>query len=358
MRSSERPQNWTDMTSKPAITPIELADESAVLRFLRRHMRLGWDSTLPPEGYLTWLAKATVVAGFPGPMLGWKLTDQGEIRGVHLVTPFRYLDAAGRPFHDLVSHNFFVDEELRGMPSFGLFQKLLALRGQYRLKATTANDMSSKLWSRLGAVAGAGADVEVCRMRICTSVLAEGMGRALPRSVPLLFRCVPPERKLPERLNRVAAALGGVENLPVEQITQCVVELAGATPGPRLDITTEFVRWILADPVISRRLLAVRVNGRRSVVCLAGFSRGLWNQVAAISVLGIWSEGGGVDADALALVLRGCLRQAHIVRLECDTRCLQLPDKVQRRSLVAPRRWVIANPRLPSDDHWTGLDAI
>ena len=60
-------------------------------------------------------------------MLGWKLTHQQEIRGVHLVTPFRNVDAAGRPFHDLVSHNFSVDEELRGIPSFGLFQRLLGL---------------------------------------------------------------------------------------------------------------------------------------------------------------------------------------------------------------------------------------
>ena len=346
------------MTSKTAITPIELADESAVLRFLRRHMRLGWDSTLPPEGYLTWLAKAASVAGFPEPMLGWKLTEQGNIRGVHLVTPFRNLDAAGRPFHDLVSHSFFVDEELRGMPSFGLFHRLLALRGQYRLKATTANDVSSKLWSRLGAVAGAGADVEVCRMRICASVLAEGMGRALPQSVPLLLKCVPPERQLATRLDKVAGSLSCVENLPTEQLTECTAGLAGTVPGPRLDLTAEFLQWLLRDPVMPRRLLAMRVEGRRSVVCLAGLSRGLWNQVAAVSVLGIWSEGEGVDGAALALLLKGCLRQAHIVRLECDTRRLPLPDNVRRRALVASRRWVIANPGLPSEDNWTGLDAV
>ena len=111
MRIDEQPPARTDLTDKPAITPIELADESAVLRILRRHMRLGSDSALPPQGYLTWLAKAAAVAGIPSPMLGWKLTHQQEIRGVLLVTPFRNVDGAGRPFHDLVGHNFFVDED-------------------------------------------------------------------------------------------------------------------------------------------------------------------------------------------------------------------------------------------------------
>ena len=348
----------TDMTDRPTITPIEPADESAVLRILRRHMRLGWDSALPPQGYLTWLAKAAAVAGFPGPMLGWKLTQQQEIRGVLLVTPFRNVDAAGRPFHDLVGHNFFVDGELRGMPSFGLFQRLLALRRQYRLKATTANDISSKLWSRLGAVATAGADVEFCRTRISGRVLTEAMGRAIPRSVPLLFRCVPPSRSVAERLDSVADSLGGVEEIPAEQAIECAAELASTGPGPRLDITAEFLQWILEDPMMPRRLLVIRADGRRSAVCLAGFTRGLWNQLAAISVLGIWSEGGGVNDDTLARVFKACLRQAHIVRLECDVRRLPLPAGVRCRALLAPRRWVMANPDLPSEDHWTGLDAV
>src|SRR4029453_12562516 len=176
------------------------------------------------QGYLTWLAKAAAVAGFPSPMLGWKLTQQQEIRGVLLVTPFRNVDAAGRPFHDLVGHNFFVDEELRGMPSFGLFHRLLALRHQYRLKATTANDISSKLWSRLGAVAAAGTDVEFCRVRFSGSLLAEAVGRAIPRSVPLLFRCVPPNRRVAERLDKVADSLSGVEEIPTEQAIECAAE--------------------------------------------------------------------------------------------------------------------------------------
>jgi hypothetical protein len=346
------------MTDKPAITPIEPGDESAVLRTLRRHVRLGWDTALPPQGYLTWLAKAAAVAGFPGPMLGWKLTQQQEIRGVLLVTPFRNVDAAGRPFHDLVGHNFFVDEELRGMPSFGLFHRLLALRHQYRLKATTANDISSKLWSRLGAVAAAGTDVEFCRVRFSGSVLAEAVGRAIPRSVPLLFRCVPPNRRVAERLDKVADSLSGVEEIPTEQAIECAAEFASTEPGPRLDMTAEFFRWILEDPVMPRRLLVIRADGRRSAVCLAASTRGLWNQVPAISVLGIWSEGGRVSGDTLAGVFNACLQQAHVVRLECDVRRLPLPAGVRRRALLAPRRWVMANPDLPSEDHWTGLDAI
>jgi hypothetical protein len=346
------------MTDTPAITPIEPADEGAVLRILRRHMRLGWDSALPPQGYLTWLAKSAAVAGFPDEMLGWKLTQQKEIRGVHLVTPFRNVDAAGHPFHDLVSHNFFVDEELRGMPSFGLFQRLLALRRQYRLKATTANDISSKLWSRLGAVAAVGAEVEFCRMRFSGRVLSEALGRAIPRTVPLLFRCVPPYRNVAKRLDNVADSLSGVEKIPTAQAIECAAELASTEPGPRLDITAEFLQWILADPLIPRRLLVIRGDGRRSAVCLAGSTRGLWNQVAAISILGIWSEGGGVNGDTLARVFNACLREAHIVRLECDVRSLPLPSGIQRRTLSAPRRWVMANPDLPSEDNWTGLDAI
>jgi hypothetical protein len=346
------------MADKSAITPIEPADESAVLQILRRHMRLGWDSALPPHGYLTWLAKAAAVAGFPHPMLGWKLTHQNQIRGVHLTTPFRNIDGSGRPFHDLVSHNFFVDEELRGMPSLGLFQRLLALRREYRLKATTANEISSKLWSRLGAVATAGADVEFCRTRISGRVLTEAMGRAVPRSVPLLFQWVPPSRRVAERLDKVADSLDGVEKIPMEQAIEYAAKLASTEPGPRLDITAEFLQWILEDPLMPRRLMVIREDGRRSAVCLGGFTRGLWNQLAAISVLGIWSEGGGVNGDTLARVVKACSRQAHIVRLECDVRRLPSPPGVRRRALAAPRRWVMANPPLPSEDHWTGLDAV
>jgi len=346
------------VTDTATITTIEPADESAVLRILRRHMRPGWDNTLPPKGYLKWLAQAAAVAGFSGPMLGWKLTQQQEIRGAHLVTPFRNVDAAGRPFHDLVSHNFFVDEELRGMPSFGLFHRLIALRRQYRLKATTANDISSKLWSRFGAVAAAGADVEFCRMRISGAVLTEAIGRTVPKSVPLLFRCVPPNRKVAERLDKVADSLAGVEEIPTEEAIEWAAKLAATEPGPRLDMTAEFLQWILKDPLMPRRLLVIRADGRRSVVFLAGFTRGLWNQVAAISVLGIWSEGGGVNGDTLARVFDACLRQAHIVRLECDVRRLPLPAGVRRRALLAPRRWVMPNPDLPSEDNWTGLDAV
>jgi len=346
------------MTDKPAITPIEQADEGAVLRILRRHMRLGWDSALPPPGYLTWLEKAAAVAGFPSPILGWKLTQQQKTRGVLLVTPFRNIDADGRPFHDLVGHNFFVDEELRGLPSFGLFQRMLALRGRARLKATTTNDISSKLWSRLGAVATAGADVEFCRTRVSGKVLTEAIGRAIPRSVPLLFRCVPPSRNMSERLDRVADSLGGVEDIPREQAIECAAKLASTEPGPRLDITAEFLEWILADPVVPRRLLVIRADGRLSAVCLAGFTRGLWNQIPAIAVVGIWSEGGGVNGDTLTRVFDACFRQAHMVRLECDVRRLQLPAGIRCRTLRAPRRWIMANPDLPSDDHWTGLDAL
>ena len=78
-----------DASGTAIITPIEPADEDAVLAMLRRHMRLGWDSSLPPRGYLTWLAKSAAVAQFPSPMLGWKLTRENEVRGIHLVTPFR-----------------------------------------------------------------------------------------------------------------------------------------------------------------------------------------------------------------------------------------------------------------------------
>jgi hypothetical protein len=358
MTIDEHPPARPDMTDTPAIAPIEPADESAVLRIIRRHMRLGWDSALPPPGYLTWLANAAAVAGFPGPMLGWKLTQKQEIRGLLLVTPFRNVDATGRPFHDLVGHNFFVDEELRGMPSFGLFHQLLALRRHYRLKATTANDISSKLWSRLGAVATAGADVELCRTRISGRVVAEAMGRAVPRSVPLLFRCVPPRREMAERLDRVAESLRGVEEIQTEQVIERAARLASAEAGPRLDMTADFLRWILEDPMTPRRLLMVRVNGRSSVVCLAGFTRGLWNQLAAISVLGIWSEGGRDNGDTIACVLKACLREAHIVRMECDVRRLPLPAGIRCRALTAPRRWVMANAALPSEDHWTGLDAL
>jgi hypothetical protein len=232
------------------------------------------------------------------------------------------------------------------------------LRRQYRLKATTANGISSKLWSRLGAVATAGADVEFCRTRISARVLTEAMGRAVPKSVPLLFRCVPPCREIAERLDRVVESLSGVEEISTKQSIERAGEIASAEPGPRLDVTADFLRWILKDPMTPHRLLMVRVNGKGSVVCLAGFTRGLWNQLAAISVLGIWSEGGHDNGDTIARVLNACLRQAHIVRMECDVRRLALPAGIRRRALLAPRRWVMADAALPVDDHWTGLDAL
>jgi hypothetical protein len=163
---------------------------------------------------------------------------------------------------------------------------------------------------------------------------------------------------LAERLDRVADSLRGAEEIPTEQAIECAAELASTEPGPKLDITADFMRWLLNDPVVPRRLLVIRGDGRRSAVCLGGFTRGLWNQIAAISVLGIWSEGGGVNRDTLARVFNACLRQAHVVRLECDARRLTLPTGVRRRALLAPRRWVMANPALPSEDHWTGLDAV
>ena len=93
-------------------------------------------------------------------------------------------------------------------------------------------EISSKLWSRLGAVASAGADVEFCRTRISGRVLTEAMGRAIPRSVPLLFRWVPPSRKVAERLDKVADSLGEVEEIPTEQAIECAAKLASAEPGP------------------------------------------------------------------------------------------------------------------------------
>jgi hypothetical protein len=346
------------MPAKPVIEPIELRDQQPILQFLRGQAAGVAPSSFPPAGFLDWLSQGSAVAGLDRPILGWKLVEGEAVRGVHLVTPFRQLDADGKPFHDLVSHNFYVEESCRGLPSLALFQRLLALRGQYRLKATTANLLSAKLWRAFRATPVATSETELCQMRLRGSLVVEAMARALRGTKPFLSRLVQPAGDFAERLDRVSQGLDGLETLSPGEAIDLAVSLARQRPGPRPEISEELLRWALSDPLFPRRLVVLRVNGRRTVAALAATQRGRWSQIPIVIIQAVWCEEAGGDPVALGLLHRACLRQAAVVSYGCDTRTLRLPKGVRRRWRGGPCRWLLTPAGLPTEDRWLGFDAV
>ena len=64
-----------------------------------------------------------------------------------------------------------------------------------------------------------------------------------------------------------------------------------------------------------------------------------------------------MNGNTLARVVKAFLRQAYIVRLQGDVRRLRFHQESTLRTNW-PRRWVMTNPPLASEDHWTRLDAV
>ena len=342
----------------PTVTPIQLSDAPEALRFLRVSGGHAPECESPPDDWIAWLGRGITLAGVEAP-LGWKLTVGGRIVGVHFVTPFRNRDDHGQPFYDLVSHNYYVDVSCRGPRGLALFHRFLSLNKQFRLKATTANAISGALWKYFHGVAVQHSDVEFYEAPLSTSLIAEAFYRTSPRFDFLFARLRSYDRAtLSDRLDNVVRSLAGMVTAAGTEATVTAASLAVALPRPSLDVTAPFLEWTLANPWQPHRLLLLRQRGRSTVVVLSGQSRGLRQQIAAISIRSIWTEGGTIDDTVLAAVHRACAQSAHMVNYGCDVSGLSLPSGTKRRVLDGPRRWIIAPPETPTADRWLGLDGI
>ena len=343
---------------KPVVTQIELSDAPEALRFLRTSIGRAPDSDCPPHQWLTWLGCASTVAGAEAP-LGWKLTDQGRIVGVLFVAPFRNVDVRGHAFHDLVGHNYYVDECGRGLPAFALMQRFLSFKKKFRLKATTANAISGTLWRNLQGKAVAGSDVESYEARLSMALVAEAFYRKVPR-LSRLFRYPPSIERgmLSARLDEAIRALGRMVTACGEDAIDAAASFADTLPRPRLDVTASLLGWVLANPWIPHRVFLVRDGPRSTAVVLAALGRGQRSQIATISIRAVWSEGGSIDVGALAAIHRACVRSADLVSYGCEVSGLALPAGTKQRTLDGHRRWLIASADKPGTDHWLGLDSV
>ena len=343
---------------KPVVTEIELSDAPEALRFLRASIGRAPDSNSPPNQWLTWLRCASTVAGVEAP-LGWKLTDRGRIVGVLFVAPFRNVDVRGHAFHDLVSHNYYVDECCRGLSALALFQRFLSFKKQFRLKATTANAISGALWRNFQGKAVAGSDVEHYEGRLSLPLLAEAVYRKLPRLGWLFPYARSSEQAMGSaRLDEAMRSLGGMVTACGDDAIDAAASFAATLPRPRLDVTAPLLRWVLANPWIPHRIFLLSRGPRSTAFVLAALARGRRRQIAAISIRGVCSEGGSVDAGALAAVHRACVQSADLMSYGCDVTGLVLPAGTKRRPLDSHRRWMIAAPDKPSTDQWLGLDGV
>jgi hypothetical protein len=291
--------------------------------------------------------------------LGWKLTDRDRIVGVLFVAPFRNVDVRGQTFHDLVAHNYYVDECCRGLPALALLQRFLSFKNQFRLKATTANATSGALWRNLRGTSVAGSDVEYYEGRLSLPLLAEAFYRKLPR-LGWIFNYARSNEgeKSADRLDDAMRSLGVMVTACGDAAIDAAASFAASLPRPRLEITAPFLGWILANPWMPHRICVLRNGSRSTAVVLAALARGQRRQIAAISIRGVWSEGGSIDAAALAAVHRACVRSADLVSYGCEVSDLVLPAGTKRRLLDGHRRWIIASSDKPCMDRWLGLDGV
>ena len=246
-----------------------------------------------------------------------------------------------------------------GPARFGVVPSFPLLNKQFRLKATTANATSGALWKYFHGSAVRHSDVEFYEAPLSSSLVAEAFYRTSPRFDFLFSRLRSDDRgTLSARLDNAVRSLAGMVAAAGTEATVTAASLAVALPRPSLDVTAPFLEWTLANPWQPHRLLLLRHRGRSTVVVLSGQSRGQRRQIAAISIRGIWTEGGAVDDTVLAAVHRACAQSAHMVNYGCDVSGLSLPSGTKRRVLDGPRRWLIASAETPTADRWLGLDGI
>ena len=312
--------------------------------------------------WFEWLAEAPEFAAVSDVPIGWALEGAG-VEGVHLTTPFPFR-FAGQACALLVSSNFFVTSENLGMPAFSLFRTFLRFRERMHLAATTANDLSGRLWN-----ASRGRPIEDSRTELfhvgrrMVGLVEEAVARGVGGGT--MFRRFgggATRREVTEQLRERVARIEALEELRRWPVP------AAEPPGRTgLWVTPGLVDWVCRNP-LSPALIVRAADDARLVCVVRGETRGHRGQIREARFVAGCPEG---DAEGVGQA-RALLRIARRLAGAVDTSVVALrggrfgaEDLAAagfrgRRRPDVPRWWLPMKGETRSPTEWvqTGIEEL
>jgi hypothetical protein len=327
------------VTNKVEVVPLGIADAPEMARFFSRQSPGGSDKYETYLERLHWYARNP--AAREDVPLGWGVRSQDALVGAMLCIPVDFI-IDGKQTCLLMSSSFYVDAAHRGcgLPIFFAYR---ALDRRYVLYASTANQLSSRLW-------------QTCKAKPIPRTEYELIGAI--RWAPLVEETA--FRKLGNMAGALASKLGFLANLrpalgtkagrqaALTRLTRPEDAVLPQCADSRFELLRDssFLKWRYFDqPQAKFDLYHVTAPGANACIAVTLGTRGYRDHIRALNIADIW---GLVNLAAIETMIAALAAEyasaADIIVLRgfdetCESEALRVG--FLRRPFAQPIGWYI-----------------